>query len=271
MANIGVCIEPFFSDLPYADRLGKVHELCFEFYEFWFHNMRFDGSNLIPEDKDFGELAELNERYGLTCTDFVFNHPDGGVVGAMIDKRDRALVLDSFGTMIELAKKIGCRAFISGAGNNVAGLSAEEAVENMIDTLKACAGPAEKAGVTLILEPFNTRVDHPDYFLDDPHTCVQVLKAVDSPNVKMLYDIYHMQIMDGNVVAFIRENIDHIGHFHVAGVPGRNEPYDCELNYPYILKEIDALGYSGGVGLEYWPTVDHEESLKRTMAYLEVE
>ena len=115
MANIGVCIEPFFSDLPYGERLAKVHELGFKHYEFWFHNMRFDGSSLIPEDKDFGQLAELNDRYGLTCTDFVFNHPDGGIVAAMIDKKDRNLIVDSLGGMIELAKKINCRAFISGA------------------------------------------------------------------------------------------------------------------------------------------------------------
>jgi hydroxypyruvate isomerase len=268
MANIGVCIEPFFSDLPYKDRLAKVHELGFKYYEFWFHNMRFDGSSLIREDKDLQEIGELNGKYGLTCTDFVFNHPDGGIVGAMIDRKDRSLILDSFEGMIELAKAIGCKAFISGAGNNVPGLSREEAIENMIETLKACAAPAEKHGITLILEPFNTRVDHPDYFLDDPHTCVQVLEAVNSGNIKMLYDIYHMQIMDGNVVAFIRENLDHIGHFHVAGVPGRHEPYDCELNFPFILKEIDSLGYTGGVGLEYWPTIDHSESLKRTKAYL---
>jgi len=269
MTNIGVCIEPFFSDLPYKDRLARVHELGFKYYEFWFHNMRFDGSSLIPEDKDFEEIAGLNGKYGLTCTDFVFNHPDGGIAGAMIDKKDRSLILDSFERMIELAKKIGCRAFISGAGNNVPGLSREDAIENMIETLKACTPLCEKHGITLILEPFNTRVDHPDYFLDDPHTCVEVLKAVNSDNIKMLYDIYHMQIMDGNVVAFIRENLPYIGHFHVAGVPGRHEPYDCELNYPFILKEIDSLGYTGGVGLEYFPTIDHAESLKRTKAYLE--
>jgi hydroxypyruvate isomerase len=269
MANIGVCIEPFFSDLPYRDRLARVKELGFRYYEFWFHNMRFDGSSLIPEDKDFDELAELNDRYGLTCTDFVFNHPDGGIVGAMIDKKDRNLILDSFGGMIDLAKKIGCKAFISGAGNRVPGLSGNEALQNMIETLKACAATAQQNGITLILEPFNTRVDHPDYFLDDPHTCVQVLKEVGSDNVKMLYDIYHMQVMDGNVVAFIRENIRYIGHFHVAGVPGRHEPYDCELNYPFILREIDSLGYKGGIGLEYWPTIDHGKSLKRTKAYLE--
>jgi len=268
MANIGVCIEPFFSDMDYQDRLEQVHNLGFKNYEFWFHNKRFDGSNLIDETKDFELLAELNEKYGLTCTDFVFNHPDGGIVGAMIDKNDRNLILDSLEEMIELARKINCKAFISGAGNKISGLTREEAVGNMIETLSEAAKICEKDDITLLLEPFNSRVDHPDYFLDDPFTCIEVLKAVNHKNAKMLYDIYHMQIMSGNVTAFIREHIEYIGHFHVAGVPGRHEPKDCELNYAFILSEIDKLGYQRYVGLEYWPTLAPAESLRQTREFL---
>jgi hydroxypyruvate isomerase len=84
----------------------------------------------------------------------------------------------------------------------------------------------------------------------------------------MLFDIYHMQIMTGNILAFVKENIRHIGHFHVAGVPGRHEPDACELDYAFILKEIDAMGYDGYFGLEYWPTVGDGESLKRTLRSL---
>jgi hydroxypyruvate isomerase len=268
MAKIGVCIEPFFSDRPYRERLERIRRLGFKYYEFWFHDKRYDGKQLVPEPKDLEEIAGLNAKYGLTCSDFAFNHPDGGVVAAMIDKRDRSKILDSLEGMIERGRKVGVKAFISGAGNRVPGLSREEALANMAATLKACAPVCEKHGVTLLLEPFNTKVDHPDYFLDDPQTCVEVLKQVASESIKMLFDIYHMQIMAGNVVAFIRANIRHIGHFHVAGVPGRHEPDACELNYPYILKEIDRLGYQGYVGLEYWPTVDHAASLKRTRKYL---
>ena len=90
----------------------------------------------------------------------------------------------------------------------------------MTETLSLAAGICEKAGITLLLEPFNTKVDHPDYFLDNPELALHVLKEVGSNNAKMLFDIYHMQIMSGNVTAFIKENIDYIGHFHVAGVPG---------------------------------------------------
>jgi hydroxypyruvate isomerase len=269
MAKLAVCIEPFFPDLPYAERLARVRRLGFRHYEFWFLDKRFDGKTLIDEKKNLEELAECNARYGLTCTDFVFNHPDGGVVAALIDKRDHGKLLDTLEGIIEQGRRVGVKAFISGSGNKVAGLRPEEAVENMVAGLKACAPILAKHGATLLLEPWNTRVDHPHNFLDDPRLSVEVLKKVGSPAVKLLYDIYHMQIMAGDVTAFIRENIGYIGHFHAAGVPGRHEPDACELNYPFILKELDRLGYQGCVGLEYWPTMDHAASLKRTKKYLE--
>jgi hydroxypyruvate isomerase len=161
------------------------------------------------------------------------------------------------------------RSFISGSGNKIPGLRPAEAVENMVESLKACVPILNKHGATLLLEPWNTRVDHPNNFLDDPRLSVEVLKKVGSPAVKLLYDIYHMQIMAGDLTAFIRENLAYIGHFHAAGVPGRHEPDSGELSYPFILKELDRLGYNGCVGLEYWPTMDHAVSLKRTKKYLE--
>ncbi len=264
MAKLSVCIEPFFSDLPYPDRIRKIAERGFTAYEFWFHDKRFDGKGLAPEMKDFDRLAELNARHGLVTAGFVFNHPDGGIVASLIDEKDRPRLLDSIEGMIGLAKKIGCRSFISGSGNKVPGLKREKALESMTAGLSALAKVCERNGITLMLEPFNSRVDHPDYFLDDPQTCVEVLRAVGSPNVKMLFDIYHMQIMDGNILSFVKRNLASIGHFHVAGVPGRHEPVPCELDYAFILKEIDAMGYAGYFGLEYWPTIEPGQSLERT-------
>jgi hydroxypyruvate isomerase len=268
MANLCVCIEPFFTDLPYAERIRRVAELGFKTYEFWFHDKRFDGKALVPEKKDFTQLAELNAKYGLVTSDFVFNHPDGGVVASLMLKKDRPRLLDTIEEIIGLAKKIGCRQLVSGSGNKVKGLAREKALESMAEGLSALAPICEKNGITLIVEPFNTRVDHPDYFLDNPETCVQVLEKVGSPNVKMLFDIYHMQIMYGNIVSFIRRNIRHIAHFHIAAVPGRHEPENGELNYPFILKEVDSMGYTGQFGLEYWPTVAPSESLIRTRRVL---
>ncbi len=268
MANIGVCLEPFFTDLPYRERIRKVKALGFRHYEFWFHDKRFDGKSLVDEEKDFDEIAGLNERYGLTCTDFVFNHPEGGIVASLIDRRDHGRLQDGLGVILPLARRLGCTRLISGSGNRVAGLPREEAIEAMTAALAMLAPACERAGVTLLLEPFNTRVDHPDYFLDDPYTCLQVLQAVNSPAVRMLFDIYHMQIMSGNIVAFLRENLPYIGHFHLAGVPGRREPDAGELNYPFILQELDRLGYAGTVGLEYFPSGDAGRSLERTRRYL---
>lgn len=268
MAKIGVCIEIFFGEQPYAERIRKASELGFKAYEFWFHDKAFDGKALAPGNKDFDALAELNAKYGMIATDFVFNHPDGGIVASLIDTKDRPKLKEGLTQVIPLAKKIGCTRLISGSGNRVRGLEAEAAIDNMTGALAELAPICLREGITLIVEPFNTRVDHPDYFLDDPEICVEVLQRVNSPNVKMLYDIYYMQIMDGNVTAFIRENIRQIGHFHIAGVPGRHEPDSGELHYPFILREIDRLGYSGYCGLEYWPTVGDDESLKRTLKYL---
>lgn len=269
MVEIGACIEPFFSDLNYEDRIQKIHGLGFKAYEFWFHNKRFDGTGLVDEMKDFDKIGELNERYGLHTTDFVYNHPDGGVIAALIDRHDRNKLLENLDEMISYAKKIGCTRFISGSGNRIQGLNREEALDTMIDSLHALMKICERENITFLLEPFNTKVDHPDYFLDDPQECVAVLKKVNHPNAKMLFDIYHMQIMTGNVVAFIRENIDYIGHFHIAGVPGRHEPYACELNYRFILEEIAKLEYNGYAGLEYWPSVEPEESLRKTLQYFQ--
>ena len=105
--------------------------------------------------------------------------------------------------MIGLAKKIGCRSLISGSGNKVPGLGREKALDSMVEGLSRLAPVCRANGITLIVEPFNSRVDHPDYFLDDPETCVEVLRQVNSPNVKMLFDIYHMQIMYGNILSFV--------------------------------------------------------------------
>ena len=269
MPKIGVCAETFFTDLPYRERLQNIAALGFRSYELWFHDKRFDGVRLHDEPKDFDLIAELNEKLGLTCTDFIFNHPDAGIRAALIDFKDRSLILDSLGKMIELARKIGCRAFISAAGNVVPGMARDKAMENMTRTLREAAKVCDGEGITLLLEPFNTKVDHPQYFLDDPEDCITVLKAVNRKSARMLCDIYHIQIMAGDVTTFIRKNIEWIGHVHVAGVPGRHEPKEGELNYPYVLGQLDKLGYQGYVGLEYWPTMEPAASLRQTMAWLD--
>ena len=268
MRDVGICIEPFYQGMAFEQKLERIKALGFNSYEFWFHDKNFTGDSLIDEMKDFSKIAELNASLGLRTNDFVLNHPDGGIIAALINRNDKQKILDKLKYMIDLANQIDCKRFISGSGNKIQGLSQKDAVDAMIDALGAIGAVCKEHGMKIILEPFNSRVDHPDYFLDNPQVAVDVVEAVDNEHVKILFDIYHMQIMYGNILDFVRANLKYIGHFHIAGVPGRHEPIHNELNYSFILDTIDAMGYKGSYGLEYWPTMDSDESLKRTLEYL---
>jgi hydroxypyruvate isomerase len=132
------------------------------------------------------------------------------------------------------------------------------------ETLRRVARTAEDAGVTLAVELLNSKVDHPDYQCDRTPWGVQVCQRVDSPAVKLLYDIYHMQIMEGDVIRTIRENHAYFGHYHTAGNPGRNEIDETqELNYPAIMRAIAETGYTGYVAQEFIPNRDPAASLKQ--------
>jgi hydroxypyruvate isomerase len=155
-----------------------------------------------------------------------------------------------------LAQKWGIPRLIVFSGNRE-GLPDEKGIETTAAGLKRVAKAAEQAGVTLVLELLNSKVDHADYQCDHTDWGVAVCKAVNSPCVKLLYDIYHMQIMEGDVIRTIRNNIDYIGHFHTAGNPGRNDLDDTqELYYPAIMRAIAGTSYSGYVGQEFTPVGD---------------
>jgi len=142
------------------------------------------------------------------------------------------------------------------------GLSTDEGVKNMVAGLKKIVGFAEEKKVTLCLEMLNSRVDvemkgHPDYFCDDMDLTIDIIKQVGSPRLKVLFDIYHVQIMQGDVIERIRRYHEFVGHYHTAGNPGRNEIGDSqEINYPGIMKAIVATKYDGYVGQEFIPTGD---------------
>ena len=268
MPKLDVCLDTFFTDLTYEERIRRVAALGFKAYEFWFPDKGFDGKATFSQDKDFDRLAALNAELGLTTVDFVLNHTEGSILASLIDKRDRQKIVDGLGRLAGFAKKIGCTRLISASGNEIPGQRREEAIDCMIETLGAAGKALASSGITIILEPFNTIVDHPGCFLDDAELGIEVLKRVGLPNVKMLYDIYHNQIMSGNIVSFIKRNIEHIGHFHIAGVPGRHEPNPSELDYVYIVGEIDRTGYAGYIGLEYFPILESGASLSRTLSLL---
>ena len=164
---------------------------------------------------------------------------------------------------LALAVKYEIPNLIVFSGERRAGLSEAEGAENCAVGLRRVAKAAEDAGVTLVMELLNSKVDHRGYQCDRSAWGIQVCESVGSPRVKLLYDIYHMQIMEGDIIRTIQEGHAHFGHYHTAGNPGRRDMDDTqELNYPPILRAIAATGYDGYVGHEFIPKGDPVTALR---------
>ncbi len=179
---------------------------------------------------------------------------------------------------IDLAAKVGSPNVITFTGMAEPGISPEQGAKNCVDLWKSVMGHAEKKGVRLCLEHLNSRDDshpmkgHPGYFGDDIDLCADLIKRVDSPNMKLLFDIYHVQVMHGDVIRRLRELQDIIGHYHTAGNPGRGELDDTqEIHYPPIMRAILATGYEGYVAQEFIPTWDDKvAALRHAVALCDV-
>lgn len=271
MAKISVCAECFFTELPFGERVRKIADIGYGHIEFWNPEDTFTSSNMdSPQGKDAAALRAVAAETGVVYNDFAFGSWNGAIGGNATNKADHAGYFTQIQKMLDFANDIGCKVGIILSGMTQADLTVEQMNDNLRAAFGKAAQMAEKAGVTLVIEPLNSLVDHGGYYCDKTDEAVKIIREVGSPSLKLLYDVYHMQIMQGNIIAFIENNIDIIGHFHSAGVPGRAEVFDTEVNYPAIIKKIDELGYDGCFGLEYFPKLDHGESLKRTLEYLTV-
>lgn len=163
---------------------------------------------------------------------------------------------------MELAVKYDIPSLICFSGNR-RGLSDEQGIENTVEGLRRVVKAAEEKGINLCIELLNSKVNHPDYQCDRTWWGVEVCKRVNSPRVKLLYDIYHMQIMEGDLIRTITNNIKHIAHFHTAGNPGRRDLDDeQEINYRGVMKAIAATDYDGYVGHEFIPKGDPIQALR---------
>ena len=270
MVRIAVCLETVFTDLPVSDRIGAIARLGFQDVEFWHPEGTFDGKTVrFDLAKNPAELNEACRTCGIAINDFAMHAWDGSIGGSPVKAVERAKYLAQIERAIAFGKSIGCTKGITLSGVIDPALSRTQMRGNLERALGEAAEMARKADFTLLLEPLNTLVDHPGYYLDSSTEAAEIIRGIGNPRLKLLYDVYHMQIMEGNVIAAIERNIDIIGHFHSAGVPGRAELFDCELNYPEILKRIDALGYQGCFGLEYFPRMaDSQASLAAIRRYL---
>jgi hydroxypyruvate isomerase len=225
--------------------------------------------DLCKSAKEFGyaaiDLLSENEwatpaRYGLVCS--LANGFGSIPVGFNRPDHHAKLIADGE-RLIALAAAAGVPNIVVFSGNR-AGMSDGEGIANCIAGLKRLAPAAEERGVTLCLELLNSKVDHKDYHADHTAWGVQVVQGVASPRVKLLYDIYHMQIMEGDVVATIRANARHIAHYHTGGVPGRAEIDETqELNYRRVMQAVAESGFTGFVGQEFVPRREPLASLKQ--------
>jgi hydroxypyruvate isomerase len=209
--------------------------------------------------KDFPTL----KKYGLVCT-----MSSGG--GNLNDKSKHDQAVAKLTTAIEANAEYGFKNVIAMAGNHN-GIPIEEGIKNAIAGLKRVAGIAEKNDVTICIEYLNSKVNHKGYAFDNMDWGVEVCRQVGSPNVKILYDIYHAQIMEGDIIRTIQTHHDLIGHYHTGGNPGRNEIDETqELYYPAIMRAIVDTGYKGYVAHEFVPKRDPIQSLAQAVEICDV-
>jgi hydroxypyruvate isomerase len=235
---------------PYQDI--PLDEFCRAVKEIGFQSVELVG----PED-----WSSLH-KHDLHCA--MANGAELGLTEGFNDPSLHEQLVQNYEQMIPKVAEAGFDNLICFSGNRN-GMDDQLGLENCAEGLKQLMPVAEKHDVALCMELLNSKIDHPDYMCDHTEWGVALCDEIGSNNFKLLYDIYHMQIMEGDVIRTIRENIDYIAHFHTGGVPGRNEIDDTqELNYKAIVKAIVDTGYQGLIGQEFIPTWDNKlESLEQ--------
>lgn len=256
MVKIDVLVDLFFKDLTWEQRVVKIAECGYRYIETWGGG---DANQLQA-------LAAGGKHCGVELVSIVMNFATKDDV-APIRKENLQRFVEQMDCYSDNALAAGCKQGIVTAGQSVGGRTYQEQRAALILALHEAGELLAKKGFQLNLEMLNTEVNHPGYFLESPLDGVAIVKEVGLPNVKILYDIYHMGIATGNLTEFIKNNIDWIRHFHCAGIPGRHEPFNGETNYPFLLDAIEKSGYKGYFGLEYMPLLESGESLQKTLNY----
>jgi len=244
--RLSVCIPMFFRQTPLPEAIQKIAELGYDACEMW----------RVSDQEDLEAATNACKKFGVEflaiCTEY--SACTGGDVGAYVEGVRSAA---------RKAMALGAKLLISQVGKDT-GAPAAEQHANIVKCLKAAVPVLEKTGLTIVIEPLNTLVNHKGYYLWSSDEAVEILREVDHPRVRLLYDIYHQQVMEGNLIANIIEKLPWIGHLHSAGCPGRNELDNGEIDYQKVFAAVDAAGYVGACALEYSPLLPPEESLQKT-------
>jgi len=245
MPKLSVCAEMFFNELSYEDRVKEIGKTGFEYVEFWKYS-----------SKNWEAIQKITKEYNLQIVAFCAEGTN------LVNPDLEAQNIDGLKQSVDKAVETGVPALIVTVGQALPELSREIQHQAIVQSLKGVVSYLQDKNVVLCIEPLNTLVDHKGYFLDSTTEAVQMCDEVGCEKVKILYDIYHMQIMEGNIIDTIKQFKDYIGHFHTANVPGRHELDRGELNYQAIFDVVDEIGYKEYVGMEYKPTLPHQQSLE---------
>lgn len=244
------CIDMLYKGYDLKEALLCIKEAGFQGFECWDYN-----------DWGLSRLAEAAEELKLQITNI------GPDFASLADAKQRKQFVKEIEKALEAGKRLsaGCLTVLSGddTGEN---RTCQHA--SIVAGLREAAPIAESAGITIVLEASNRRVNRPDNYLTSSDETFEIIDEVGSPFVKMLYDIYHQQISEGDLLSRIIPNIDKIGHFHAAGVPYRHELHLSEINYDFLFQEIQKADYQNWIGLEYQPALPVEDGIERLKKYL---
>ena len=244
MSKVSVCIDMMFSHLDFYDRIDAVKKWGIDTVEFW------KWSN-----KDSGKIKNSGARVSIFNMDSADDQLSYDLSRGILNSGRVDDFVAALKESIPVYKALGASAMIV-----LIGEKADYNEDNVYKCLTAALPLLEENGVTLIVEPLNN-IDRVGYSMPYAAPVFDLLKRIDSPHIKMLYDIYHQNMMGDFSMDEIKENIKYIGHFHVADAPGRHEPGTGRVNYVSILKEISELDFDGYVGLEYRATRHDDHTL----------
>jgi len=235
--QFSLCIDSIFPEDDLKEKLEKIKQARFNFIEFW-----------DWRDKNF----ELIINSGLKVSNFSGNR----VSSLTLDNKEK--VIQEVNASIDVAKKLKCdhimllSDILEGDGSvKINSISSEKKLLRLYDNLRVLVEIAKKRDIILVIEPLNSLKDHKNYYLDNFEKTLELIQSINSEHLKILYDIYHMQIMEGNILDTIQKYHEFIGYIHVANVPYRCEPWIGELDYKFILKELSNV-YSGFAGFEFF-------------------
>src|SRR5215216_2965497 len=244
-ANVSI----LFKEAPFLERFGRARRAGFSAVEFWW-----------PGGEDLDAVEAAIGEAGLEVALFNFDAGDmaAGDQGLLSDPARQEGFRENVPVALELAQRLGCSKLNALVGQEIPGMSREEQLELARENVAWAAGRAAEYGVEVLVEAVNT-FENGEYLLYRTDDAAMFLESVGKANVKVQYDVYHMQRMEGNLTVNLRDRIGEIGHVQVADSPGRGEPGTGEIHYPYVLGVLEELGYDGYVGLEYNPTTERTE------------